>query len=247
MIRANRFIGWAAIAMAIAFNIPYAILAATYDYPDILRRTPAQALDLFAAGGASLIITWYAFALIALLLAPLSVALAVSGNRLRDNPVLAVLAAATGSLAGITQAIGLLRWVFVVPGLAADHSDPAATFAQKQAAEHAFMILNSYGGVAIGEHMGQLLTAMFVAAMASMQYGNGSTRAAMTGFGTAAAITIGTGEGIAMAVGRDGALFSAFTIGGFLGLTLWLIATGASAIGARFGKAGDLLRTPKPV
>jgi hypothetical protein len=36
----------------------------------------------------------------------------------------------------------------------------------------------------------------------------------------------GTGEGLALALGRDGAAFSTFTVAGFLGLTAWLIATG---------------------
>lgn len=49
--------GAAAIALAIGFNIPYAILAATYDYPAVLRRSAGEALDLFAAGGPGLILT----------------------------------------------------------------------------------------------------------------------------------------------------------------------------------------------
>ena len=46
-----------AIALAIIFNVPYAILATSYDYPDVLRRPAGEALNLFAAGGGDLILT----------------------------------------------------------------------------------------------------------------------------------------------------------------------------------------------
>jgi glutaminase len=44
------------------------------------------------------------------------------------------------------------------------------------------------------------------------------------------AIAIGTTEGIALALGQSGDLFSIFTIVGFLGLTAWLIATGVTLL-----------------
>ena len=111
----QRWTGAAAIALAILFNIPYAILAATYDYPDVLRGPPGQALDLFAAGGAVLVLTWHGFALAALALAPLAVALAITPLRLERSPRLALGAAIFGVLAGFSQAMGLWRWVVVIP------------------------------------------------------------------------------------------------------------------------------------
>jgi len=227
--RASTRIGICAIALAIAFNIPFSVLAAIYDYPDMLRRPVGEALSRFAAGGPTLILTWYCFALAALALAPLAVALSISYDRLARRPALAVGAAMAGALAGVVQAIGLLRWVFVVPGLAHGHSDPAAA----AAAEQAFALINAYGGVAIGEHLGQLLTGLFVVQLACIQRGEGARLAAWTGFATAAALAIGTGEGLAMALGRDGATFAMVTIAGFLGLTLWLIATGVNLIRQR--------------
>lgn len=224
--RASTRIGICAIALAIAFNVPFAILAATYDYPDILRRPAGEALARFAAGGPSLILTWYGFALAALALAPLAVALSISYDRLARRPALAIGAAVAGALAGVMQAIGLMRWVFVVPGLAHAQADPAA-------AEQAFALANAYGGVAVGEHLGQLLTALFVVQLACIQRGEGARIAAWTGFATAAALAIGTGEGLAMALGRDGATFAMVTIAGFLGFTVWLIVTGVNMIRQR--------------
>ena len=224
--RASTRIGACAIALAVLFNVPYAVLAAIYDYPDILRRPAGEALDRFAAGGPSLILAWYAFALAALALAPLAVALSISYDRLARRPALAIGAAVAGALAGIVQAIGLLRWTFVVPELARAHTDPAAA----AAAEQAFALINLYGGVAVGEHLGQLLTALFVLQLAFIQRGEGARIAAWLGFATAAALAIGTGEGLALALGGDGGAFAMVTIAGFLGLTAWLIAAGIQLI-----------------
>jgi hypothetical protein len=224
---AQRLLGSAAIALAIGFNIPYAVLASLYDYPAILRRPAAEALDRFAALGSSVILAWHGFALAALALVPLALALAITPARLRTSPAIAIGAAMSGALAGLAQAIGLWRWVFVVPALARSHADPATAPALRQADEAAFALLNAYGGVAIGEHIGQLLTALFIALMALLQWREGARRTARLGAVTAATMAIGVHEGLALALGADGSAFSAFTIAGFAGLTFWLIATGA--------------------
>ena len=89
--------GIAAIVLAIAFNVPFSILAATYDYPDVLRRPAGDALDLFAAGGAPLVLTWHAFALTALALAPMAVVLSLSPARVAAKPGLTIGAAILGA------------------------------------------------------------------------------------------------------------------------------------------------------
>jgi hypothetical protein len=220
--------GIAAIALGVGFNVPYAILASLYDYPQILRRPAAEALHRFADGGAPLILTWYAFMLAALALVPVAMALSLTPSRLARSPALAVGAAVTGALAGLAQAIGLARWVFVVPALARE--------ADTAAAQSTFDMLNAYGGVAIGENLGQLLTAAFVFQVAALQRRDGAVRLAWLAGLSAVTIAAGTGEGLALALERDGGAFSFATIAGFLGLSLWLIATGAML--ARRGAGG---------
>jgi hypothetical protein len=232
MNKARPVTGASAIALAIVFNIPYAILAATYDYPDVLRRPAGEALDLFAAGGPELILAWHGFALSALALALIAIALSLTPARVVEKPGLAIGAAIMGSLAGLAQAIGLWRWVFVIPGLARTHVDPASTPDARLAAERAFDLLNQYGGVAIGEHLGQLLTALFIVMLACLQWSERARISATIGFITAAAIALGTGEGLAIALGQSGEVFSLATIAGFLGLTAWLIATGIGLLRA---------------
>lgn len=230
MDKARPLTGTAAILLAIGFNVPYALLAATYDYPNVLRRPAGEALDLFAAGGANLILTWHGFALMALLLVPLSLAVSLTPRSVAERPGLAIGAAITGSLAGLAQAMGLWRWVFVVPGLAHVHADPSADPAARRAAEQIFALINQYGGVAIGEHLGQLLTAVFVLLLSLGQWRDAQRVSAALGFITAAAIAFGTNEGVAIALGQSGKAFALATIVGFLGLTVWLIATGVGLL-----------------
>jgi hypothetical protein len=224
MAKARPLTGASAIAFAIVFNIPFAILAATYDYPDVLRRPAGEALDLFAAGGAQLIMTWHAFALSALALIPLAITLSLTPQRISERPALAIGAAITGALAGLAQAIGLWRWVFVIPGLAQAHATGDAE--TQRAAERAFEILNQYGGVAIGEHLGQWLTALFILMFALVQWGERARVSASIGFIAVALIAAGTHEGVARATGQPAEIYGLITIAGFMAFTLWLIATG---------------------
>ena len=220
MAKARPITGVSAIVLAIAFNVPFSILAATYDYPDVLRRPPGEALDLFAAGGVQLILTWHAFALTALALIPVAIALSLTPQRVAERPALAIGAAITGALAGLAQAIGLWRWVFVIPGLAQAHA--TGDLDAQHSAERAFAILNQYGGVAIGEHLGQWLTALFILMLALAQW----QERASIGLIAAVAIAVGLHEGVALALGQSGEVFGLITIGGFMGFTIWLIATG---------------------
>lgn len=214
----QRMTGLAAIGLGIGLNVPYGILAAIYDYPTILRRPAQIALERFAEGGGLLIAAWYGFMLAALALVPLALGLALTPARLVRHPGLAISAAIAGALAGLAQAIGLSRWVFVIPEL--------ARAADREEAARAFDILNAFGGVAIGEHLGQLLTALFVTQIAALQQREGAAMLAGSGWATAVLIALGTGEGLAIALGADGSLFSAATILGFIGLSAWLVATG---------------------
>jgi hypothetical protein len=226
MTRTRPVLAYATIIYALAFNIPFANLARIFEYPDVLRRPAGEVMTLFASGGTELILTWHAFAIAALLLVPFAMALSLSRQRLTTHPTLAVGAAIAGSLAGLAQAMGLWRWVFVVPELTRTYLDPLATETSRSAAEQTFTVLNLYGGVAIGEHLGQLLTALFVLLLSLVQRSERSRITAILGLVTAAAITVGTTEGLAIALGQPGDVFSLATIAGFLGLTVWLIATG---------------------
>ncbi len=216
----SRTLGLATIALGIGFNLPHAWLAANFDYPAVLREPAADVLASFANGGPSLVLAWYAFTLSALALTALAPALAVTPARLATAPATSIGAAIAGALAGLAQAVGLARWVFAVPELAKT----------PDISSQAFTLLNHWGGVAIGEHLGQLLTALFLAQMARLQSAEARRTSAALAASAAVAIAIGTGEGISIALGGTGKAFSAFTIAGYLALTLWLLGTGMALL-----------------
>lgn len=237
-------LGLAAIVLAVAFNLPFALLASSFDYPDILRGPAGEVLDAFAAGGAPLILTWYGFALSAVGLIFFAPALALGTADWTRRPGIAVAAALMGSLAGIAQAIGLFRWVFAVPALATLHADPSTDAATRASLETAFTLLNGWGGVAIGEHLGQILTLGWVT-LAVLQALSNSQRFAK---GTAvpavlavAGIGLGLGEGLSIALGHEAPLLAMATVAGYLAFSLWLLATGAGLIAHPFFPARQTL------
>jgi hypothetical protein len=220
-------LAFASVTFAVAFNVPYVLLASSFGYPAILREPAGEVLAAFTAGGPALILTWYAFFWAALLFVPLAAALAINSDRMVSAPGLAVGAALAGALSGALQAVGLARWVFVIPGVAAAHAagDPTAA--------PMFDLLNAYGGVAIGEHLGQLLLALFAGLLGTVQWLEGRRFTGALGLASALAITLGTGEGLMLALGEPGDLFSWFTVGGFLILSSWLVSTGLSLMRAK--------------
>src|SRR3954449_1318308 len=144
------------IAVPVGFNVAFTLLAARFDYPDILRRPSAEVLSKFRAGGTPLLLMWWAFTLTALLMVPLVVLLA---DAIDDaDATLVGVATVVGVLAALVQFLGLVRWPFVVPYLARVAAEPDASAARRDAVDIVFQSFNRYLGVAVGEHLGYLLT-----------------------------------------------------------------------------------------
>lgn len=156
-----RVTGGLLVVLPVLYNLLFARLAARFDYPDILRRPSGEVLERFAAGGDALVLTWWGFALSALLLAP---AVVLVSRCLGDaDPTLLALTTTVGVLASAVQVLGLIRWPFAVPHLARLATDPAAAPETRAAVEVVFQTLNRYLGVAVGEHLGYLLTGVWSA------------------------------------------------------------------------------------
>ncbi|HIK19147.1 MAG TPA: DUF4386 domain-containing protein [Leptolyngbyaceae cyanobacterium M33_DOE_097] len=158
-LRLARTTGSLFILMVILSNIPYILLIQTFGYDDILREPVDIVLTTFHAGGSRLILTWFGFGLSALLLIPASVLLQSVMNFPRYHRDSLHLAIATwmGALSGILQAIGLMRWVFVVPILANLYTQPDSSSTTREAVSVVYQAVHQYGGVMMGEHLGQTL------------------------------------------------------------------------------------------
>lgn len=112
------------------FNVTFAILARSFDYPNILRKPTDEVLARFRAGGSRLILQWWAFMLSGILFLPVAVLLP---NIMGGDRLLSPVATAAGILAAAVQVIGLLRWVYLVPYLARTNADTTASQTTREA------------------------------------------------------------------------------------------------------------------
>lgn len=156
----RRLIGSGFMLGVILINIPYALLIANFNYPDILREPTDVVLTQFQAGGAGLIFTWLAFAWCGFTILLAIGALPQALDRAK-MPLLG-LATALGITAMVVQMVGLLRWVFVVPVLAQLYTDPLSGELVRAATLVTFQAIHQYGGVVLGEHLGYAFTVLWM-------------------------------------------------------------------------------------
>lgn len=156
------------IVGAILVNIPYTLLIMNFDYPDILRLPTAEILTRFQAGGDALIYTWLAFAWVGL---PMLVGAIMLKSILAEehSPFLET-ATTFGVIGFIVQVIGLLRWVFVVPILARLFTAPEADSATQASIAAVFTAVHQYGGVILGEHLGQFFIILWMSIISGIIY-----------------------------------------------------------------------------
>lgn len=154
--KAKKIAGWSFIIGAILINIPYTLLIMNFNYPDILRESPQTILTQFHNGGNGLIYQWLAFAWVGF---PILIGIIMLYKIFNEEKIaVGQLATVFGILAIIFQLVGLLRWVFVVPVLASNFVNQTATTSTKDSIVVAFQVIHQYGGVLLGEHLGQLFT-----------------------------------------------------------------------------------------
>ena len=144
------------IIVPIAFNATFLLLQKSFAYPDILRQPTEIILQRFKEGGTPLRRLWYAFAFSAVLFTPVPVLV----HQVFQPGVPWFLAVGTviGILAGVFQALGLIRWPFLVPFLADLYTATDSSQATRDSAAVTFQAFHRYAGVAIGEHLGFIFT-----------------------------------------------------------------------------------------
>ena len=156
------------IVGAILVNIPYTLLIMNFDYPDIMRQPAGEILTRFQAGGNSLIYTWLAFAWVGLPM--LFGALLLKHVLEKENFPFLETATTIGVIGFIVQVVGLLRWVFVIPVLARLFTDPTTDSVTKAAIPAVFIAVHQYGGVILGEHLGQFLIIIWMSIISGIIY-----------------------------------------------------------------------------
>lgn len=217
-------IGIALIAVAILFNATFFALGQRFEYPDILRQPTGDILHKFHAGGVGLVRLWYLFMISALLLMP--VVLLVAYVFSASQPTLALVSALIGVIAAFVQAMGLIRWSFLVPVLSRRYHDPATSATARESIEGTFEAFHTFMGVAIGEHLGYLFTATWTALVSIMMFQSPDFGALLGALGLVAAVGIFVGLFEAGGFKPAGAINAI----AYLVWSLWLIAAGIALI-----------------
>lgn len=235
----NRLIGNLLIIGVGLVMVPYTALTILFDYPAILRQDPGVVLTRFHEGGGLLIAVWWLFAIGGF---PLLQAYVLIGQKLEKWHSSIRWATTLGVLSVIVQIIGLLRWPFVVPVLASQYvgtSDPAT----RQAIVVVFSAIHQYGGVVLGEHLGQLLmiayTVLLTSAFAQLRL----FPRWINQFGYVASGIYLLAQGELFATVIPG--FPTWGLAGLLGSTLWLVWL--LVVGVRFRRMPESQSTPNPV
>jgi hypothetical protein len=227
--RTRRLAAGLLIAVPVLFNVCFFLLQSAFGYPEILRLPADEILRRFVAGGPGLIALWYAFALTPVLFLPAAVLLRRTLVPVaQDAPPWLDLATPLAVAATLAQTLGLLRWTFLVPGLAQTYLDPATDAATRAATVAVFQAFHQYAGVAVGEHLGYLFTATWTATIALAMRASPVFRPWLSWLGLVAAggVLAGLFEPAGLAVaGTVNAL-------GYVLWSLWLIASGVTLLRA---------------
>src|SRR5215207_754316 len=219
--RLSRLTGVLLILTPIAFNVFFTLLSVTFGYPDILREPTGQVLGRFDAGGGSLVAIWYGFMLTAVLFVPLAILVHKVLAR-QDTPYMAV-ATAFGVVGGVVQFLGLVRWPFLVPYLADVYLDPTSSGATRESVAVVFEAFNRYAGVAVGENLGYLFTALWTVLVALAMFGSAlpfRRWLSLLGMASAASVFVGTFEQAGFEPAAN------IVVVGYILWSIWLALTG---------------------
>lgn len=218
------------VVLPLMFNVCFALLARTFDYPDILRRPTSEVLSRFRSGGVRLLLLWWAFTLTAILLAP--VAVLVGYALVGADAALVAVSVTAGVLAAAVQFLGLVRWPFLVPYLARADAAADASPARREAIDIVFQSFHRYLGVAVGEHLGYLFTGSWSAltGVALMQATNTPWWLGLTGIVIGGLLMVCSLEFVGAFEEAGWRLAAVLTPITYIAWSLWLIAVGIALL-----------------
>lgn len=204
------------IAFPVIFTVLYAMLGKVFAYPAILRQPAAEVLERFAAGGSRLVLLWWAFALTPVAFIPMTVGIA----RYLGDGILAQSSMVVGVAAALVQVLGLIRWPFLVPYLARERKNNPETV------DLVFEVANRYFGVAVGEHLGYLLTGAWTILVSLALLPTAPLWFAIAGIVVGASLLFGTLEFVGPFEREGWALTGTVVAVAYTVWALWLIVGG---------------------
>jgi hypothetical protein len=156
---AARVGGWSLVLAALGFIVVFAILAARFEYPDVLDGTAGDVLPRLLALGATGRAVWVVYAFLPLLLIPAGVGARAALGDAAPNAMRAAMACSV--VAAMSMLLGLARWPSVHWELARAYG--TASPDARVALDAVFLGLNVFLGNFVGEFLGELaLNAFFM-------------------------------------------------------------------------------------
>jgi hypothetical protein len=196
------------------------ILAPSINWPASLGEPPAAILPLILEQSGAVFAGYLSYLIHALALIPLALVLR---DALQLDGAMGRAVVIFGVLAGFAKALGITRWLFLMPGLATAYTDPTATPATRDAIAVVYEAFNAYVG-GLGELVGVGLFAgvwTIVISVAALR--RGWTIIGYAGFGAAALLlstllsVVGIESPIILTL--SGILWQFWTLA--LAITLW--------------------------
>lgn len=163
------------------------ILAPAINWPASLDEPPATILPLILEQSSAVFAGYLSYLIHALLLIPVAAVLPAALGMTRTSGRAAMM---FGGLAGFAKALGITRWIFLMPGLAAAYTAPGASEATQSAIGVVYEAFNAYAG-GVGEILGVGLFAGIWTLMLSTRLMRSGSRI-LGGTGVAAAVMLFT-------------------------------------------------------
>lgn len=143
-----RLTGVLLILSVIGFFLPFSILLAVLHFTD---QPASIAFPIFQQQSTTVLLSYYVLAWSGLLLIP---AVLLLHRVLVSREVLFMtIATICGVLGGLMQAIGDLRWPFLLPSLATAYLDPNTSQANRSTVMIVFRAVDQFAGVMLSEHL----------------------------------------------------------------------------------------------
>jgi hypothetical protein len=216
--RGSRGLGLLLIADALLSFAPVAILGAAIGWPASLDKPAAEQMAAIAAAPQGVTLGYGVYLLYSILVAPVMIGLAARVGGGLFQPLGATVAA-FGALSALARAIGILRWLTVMPLLAGAHAaGDAATRAQIALV---FDAVHAYGG-GIGELLGvSVFMALSVGLLSAAAWVRRQMPAWLCALGLVAAAMLG-----ALSVPAFGGPEFMPVAAAVIMLSLWMLAAG---------------------
>ncbi|MEO0637393.1 MAG: hypothetical protein AAFY73_12170 [Pseudomonadota bacterium] len=159
------------------------ILFPAINWPASLDEPPAVILPLILDQSTAVFWGYLSYLVHAVALIPLAIFLR-DALGLKGSMGTAIIS--FGVLAGFAKALGITRWLFLMPGLAAAYTDPSATEASQTAIGVVYEAFNAYAG-GVGELMGVgLFAGIWTILISATLVKSGSRLTGYAGYGAAA-------------------------------------------------------------